>query len=191
MEFRDVIRRRRMVRHYQSVPVPAETVAALVELARRSPSAGNAQAVSLVVLTQPQVRAAVATLAGEADYLRRGFDPWLSSAPVLLVLCVSEEAYRQRYREPDKQPPVWPVPYWWVDAGAMLENLLLAAVDAGLTAGFLGAHRLTGIGELLGIPSEVSVVGVVTLGHAAPDRKSGSLRRGRRPLSELLHWEHW
>lgn len=191
MEFSEAIRRRRMVRHYQPVPLTQQTVADLVDLARHSPSAGNAQGVSVVAVTRPELRAAVASLAGEARYLQRGFQPWLSSAPVLLVLCVSQEAYRQRYREPDKHQTAWPVPYWWVDAGAVLENLLLAAVDAGLAAGFLGAHRLSGIEEVLGIPAEISVVGVVTLGHAGPDRVSGSLRRGRRPLEEQLHWERW
>ena len=36
------------------------------------------------------------------------------------------------------------MPYWWVDAGASMMLLLLAAVDEGLAAGFLGSHRMSG-----------------------------------------------
>lgn len=69
--------------------------------------------------------------------------------------------------------------------------LLLAAVDEGLAAGFLGVHSIPGLRALLDIPEDVTPIGVVTLGHAAPDRRSGSLRRGRRPVDEVIHRERW
>ena len=69
--------------------------------------------------------------------------------------------------------------------------LLLAAVDEGLAAGFFGFHRLEGLERVLGIPPEVTPIGVVTVGHPAPDRRSGSLARGRRPRSEVVRWERW
>jgi nitroreductase len=136
-----------------------------------------------------------AELAGEQSYVQTGFDPWISRAPVHIAICVSEEAYRRRYREADKLvdgPEIrWPVPYWWIDAGASLQNILLAAVDAGLAAGFLGTHAVPGLKDLLGIPDEYTPIGVVTLGHPAPDRRSGSLERGWRPDSEVIHWGRW
>ena len=78
-----------------------------------------------------------------------------------------------------------------MDAGAALQNLLLAAVDEGLAAGFLGVHALPGLADLLGIPEEYTPIGVVTVGHGAPDRRSGSLRRGRRPEAEVIHRGRW
>jgi nitroreductase len=69
--------------------------------------------------------------------------------------------------------------------------VLLAAVDEGLGAGFLGVHSIPGLRELLGIPSEVSTIGVVTVGHPAPDRRSGSLARGNRPERQVVHRERW
>jgi nitroreductase len=67
--------------------------------------------------------------------------------------------------------------------------LLLAAVDEGLAAGFLGAHSVEDLSTLLGIPDHVAPIGVVTIGHPAPDRRSGSLARGRR--SDTVHRERW
>jgi nitroreductase len=59
--------------------------------------------------------------------------------------------------------------------------ILLAAVDEGLGAGVHGARGMDAIRDLLGIPEEVEALGLITIGHPAPDRRSGSLDRGRRP----------
>ena len=69
--------------------------------------------------------------------------------------------------------------------------LLLAAVDEGLAAGFFGVHRLEGLSAALGLPADVDPIGVVTLGYPAPDRRSGSLDRGWKPLGEVVHKERW
>lgn len=197
MEFTDVVQRRRMVRNYTSDPVDREVLDRIIAAARRAPSAGFSQGQSLVVVTDPAVRGSIATLAEEEAYVADGFDPWISRAPVHIVVCVRKETYLERYREPDKGGPDgesgteegWPVPYWWVDAGASMMLVLLAAVDEGLAAGFLGSHRMPELKDLLGIPSDVEPIGIITLGHPAPDRKSGSIKRGRRP--DNVHREHW
>jgi len=58
---------------------------------------------------------------------------------VHVLVCTREDDYHDRYRQPDKledgQEIDWPVPFWFVDAGAALMLLLLAAIDEGLAAG--------------------------------------------------------
>ncbi len=196
MEFGEVIRRRRMVRNYQPRPVSPEAVERIVAAGLSAPSAGYSQGQSLIVVTDAPTRAQIARLADEPIYLERGFEPWLSGAPVHIVVCVSAGTYHRRYREPDKLPAdpseaSWPVPYWWVDAGASLMAILLAAVDEGLAAGFLGAHAVPGLSGLLDIPDDIAPLGVVTIGYPAPDRRSGSLARGKRPRSETVHLHRW
>lgn len=195
MEFREVIARRRMVRNYTGDAVEPDALARIVQAGRRAPSAGFSQGQAFVVITSESNRRAIAELAGEDSYVRAGFDPWISRAPAHIVVCVSESAYRRRYREADKlvggREIEWPVPYWWVDAGAALQNLLLAAVDEGLAAGFLGMHAVPGLKALLGIPEEYTPIGVVTVGYPAPDRRSGSLKRGWRPDDQVIHWGGW
>jgi hypothetical protein len=44
---------------------------------------------------------------------------------------------------------------------------------------------------VLGIPSDFIPAGVITVGHPAPDRRSGSLRRGWVPNEEFARWERW
>jgi nitroreductase len=194
MEFDEVVRRRRMVRNYLPDPVSRSALDRILEAAVRAPSAGFTQGQSFVVVEDADRRRQIAEMAGEADYVSRGFDPWISRAPVHVVVCVSETAYHDRYREPDKLDTdgneiSWPVPYWYVDAGASLMAILLAAVNEGLAAGFLGSQSLTGLKELLELPRTVEPIGVVTIGHPAPDRRSSSLDRGRR--TDAIHRERW
>ena len=194
-DFHSLLRRRRMVRNYTDEPVDTAALERILDAGRRGPSAGYSQGVSFVVVTDAATRERVAALAGESEYVSSGFDPWISRAPVHVVVCVSEEVYRSRYREPDKSPdgsdPDWPVPYWWVDAGAALMLVLLAAVAEGLAAGFLGSHAMDDLQGMLGIPGDVAPIGVVTIGHAAPDRRSGSLDRGRKPADAVIHHDRW
>lgn len=196
MEFREVVRRRRMVRNYRDDPISREVLARIVDAGRRAPSAGFTQGQSFVVVTDPALRRAIADLANESSYTEAGFNPWISGAPAHIVICVSEDAYHRRYQEPDKLDPdgqeiEWPVPFWWVDAGASMMAILLAAVAEGLAAGFLGTHAAAGLQDLLDIPTGVTPVGVVTVGVPAPDRRSGSLKRGWRPSNEVVHWNGW
>jgi FMN reductase [NAD(P)H] len=196
MEFSSVLAARRMVRNYTSQDVEPAALEEIAAAALRAPSAGNSQAIAVVIVTDRESRSRIASLANEQAYVERGFDPWISRAPAHLVIAVSEQIYRERYAEPDKLGPdgeqiEWPVPYWWVDAGAALMAVLLAAVDRGLGAGFLGVHSVPDLSDLLDLPDHFHPIGVVTVGHPAPDRRSGSLDRPKRPTDKVIHHERW
>jgi nitroreductase len=137
MEFADVVARRRMVRHFSSETVDRVVLERIAAIAQRTPSAGFSQGQRLVIVTEPERMRRVAAIAHEPEYVKMGFDPWLSTCAALFIPCVSERAYRDRYDEPDKRPPGehaidWPVPYWWMDIGCTVMLILLAAVDEGL-----------------------------------------------------------
>jgi nitroreductase len=173
--------------------VPDETVTALLDLAIRAPSAGFTQGWDFVVLRDEADRERFWEVTAEPGEV----DGWLAGmrgAPVL-VLCVSDpQRYLDRYAEPDKgwtdrSTTRWPVPYWDVDTGMAALLMLLGAVDAGLAGCFFGVppHRQADTLAAFAVPPDRRIVGVVSLGYAAPDRRSPSLRRGRRPLAEVAH----
>lgn len=196
MEFSEVLAKRRMVRNYTDDAVDADTLQRIAAAALRAPSAGNSQAIGVVVVTDPAVRRRIAEIADEPEYVAAGFDPWVSRAPAHIVISVSEQVYRDRYSEPDKLNDdgtqiEWPVPYWWVDAGASMMAVLLAAVDEGLAAGFLGVHSVPDLAGLLAIPSHFHPIGIVTIGAPAPDRRSGSLDRAKKTASEVVFTDRW
>ena len=203
MEFADLLKQRRMVRHYDAEPVPRETIERIVRTVRRAPSGGFSQGQRLVVVTDVGVRRRIAELLHEDEWVEQGREPWMSVAPVHVIVCAREQDYHDRYNEADKLAVTggveieWPAPFWFVDAGAAMMLLLLAAIDEGLAAGVYGVTvpEMGAFKELLGIPDDVAVVAGVTLGKARPDpnssRASSRMSQRRRGLDEVVHWERW
>jgi nitroreductase len=199
MELKQAIRARRMVRAFTDEPVDAELLDELCDLARRAPSAGNTQGTDLVLLVGPTEVGAYwdVTL---PEPRRAGFRwPGLVSAPALVLVVTDPGAYVDRYAEPDKAATglgggasAWPVPYWWVDAGAVIEHLLLGAADAGLGACLFGLFdHEAAVAADLGIPSDRRIVATVALGHPAASGPGRSADRPRRPLHEVVHRGRW
>jgi len=202
VDFAEILRRRRMVRNYTDEPVAREAVERIVEAGRRAPSGGFSQGVRMVVVTDPETRKRIAGFAEEPHYVRLGYEPWISRAPVHIVVALREDDYHDRYQEPDKledgKEIDWPVPWWWIDAGKAMMLLLLAAVDEGLGAGLFGLYppeNNARLRELLGMPADLEIVGVVTVGHPAPEpnreRIKQTIRTRRRPLEDVVRWERW
>lgn len=188
-----------MTRAFSDDPLGAEIVEELIDLARRAPSAGNTSALEWLVLdSAPDVSAYWDTTLVKdrrADFAW----PHLLSAPVIVIAWVDPAAYLARYREADKAHTslgesldAWPVPYWFVDGGAAVQTLLLAAQDAGLGALFFGLfEHEAAVRERFGVPSSFRAVGAVALGRRRPDRLSQSRRRRRRRLDEVIHRGGW
>ncbi len=196
MQLSEAVHRRRMVRNFTADPVDSDALDRMLDLARRAPSAGYTQGQSFIVVTDPDTRRQMARLCGEEMYTSSGYAPWISIAPVLVVPCTSEAAYHRRYQEKDKigedgSEIEWPIPFWFMDAGCSVMLLLLGVVDEGLGAGFAGILEMDAFRELLGIPAEVTPVGVIPIGHRAPDKPSPSLKRGRKPTAQVIHRERW
>jgi nitroreductase len=198
VEFQDVVLRRRMVRAYDpDRPVPAEIRERLLENALHAPSAGFTQGWAFLVLESAEDRERfwAATADTGSD------DPWLAglrTAPLIIIAFSNRSAYLDRYAEPDKgwtdrDESRWPVPFWHIDAGFASLLMLLSAVDAGLGACFFGVppERSEALRSAFGVPESYAAIGVMTVGYRAPDRKSPSLRRGRRPVTEVVHRGSW
>lgn len=195
MEFQDVVRRRRMVRSFDSRPIPPEVLGRILENARRAPSAGNSQGWAFLVLEGAED---TGRFWDAINPERQGAWPELFNAPVVVVCLSDKETYLRRYAEPDKgwadmDERRWAVPYWDIDTAMAAMLILLSAVDAGLGALFFGlGDRHGALHERFGIPGEMRAIGAIALGYAKPrDRRSGSLRRGPRPAGEVVHVGRW
>jgi len=149
------------------------------------------------VLSAAEDRAAywAATANRDSRWLRG-----MRTAPVLILVWASQEAYLDRYSEPDKgwtdrDLAHWPAPYWYVDAGMAGMAALLCAVDQDLGACFFGVPtaQIPAVRAVFGVPGDQLSVGVISLGYPAPtERPSGSpTRRTRRPAGQLLHHSRW
>ena len=201
MELADALAQRRMVRALHHDRLEPEVVARLLGAANRAPSAGFAHGVDLVVLDGPEETARYWDVTLAPDRRAAFAWPGLLDAPVLVVVCADPEAYVARYREPDKLrsglgagAEAWAVPFWFVDAGMVTQNLLLAAVDEGLGACFFGVfdHEVV-VKAALGIPAHVRTVGTIAIGRIAAEsgRTGRSSGRARRGVGDVVHRGRW
>ncbi|WP_298330982.1 nitroreductase family protein [Haloactinopolyspora sp.] len=198
MEFSDVVRRRRMVRNYRTDPVDPAVVDRILEHAVHAPSAGFSQGWAFLRLDTPTDVARFWTAATPSG---GGTDAWsagMRRAPVVIVAMSCRRAYLDRYAEPDKgwtdrDESRWPVPYWHIDTGMAVLLMLQTAVDEGLGACFFGIppERLDAFRSEFGVPDDHTPIGAVTVGHRAADRRSPSLKRGRRRVDDVVHRGHW
>jgi nitroreductase len=203
VEFREVLTRRRSVRTYADRPVAREVLDRIANAAVVwAPSAGFSQGLRIVVVSDADTRRRIATAAMEDKLAAHGRRRWKAAAPVHMVVLTREEDYHQRYRQQDKlkisdgREIGWPAPYWYVDAGAAIMALMLAAIDEGLDTAIFGVTDLEALRSTLGLPEDIRFVAVVTMGHPAegPDEPSGGAsvftkRRKARP--EVVRWERW
>ena len=196
MEFQKVVRQRRMVRNFADRPVPPEALARVLDNARRGPSAGFSQGFEFLVLEgAEEIGRFWAATSADRGWERVGW-PGVYRAPVLIVPLSHKRAYLDRYAEPDKgwtdrDESRWPVPFWHIDTAFAALLILLTAVDAGLGALFFGIADITAFRSAFGVPDDYVPIGAIAVGYPLPDRPSGSLRRGRRPLESIVHRGRW
>jgi nitroreductase len=205
MEFDEVVRRRRMVRQYDpDRPVAPELIDKIVRHGLRAPSAGFSQGWSFLVLTEPADRdrywsvttdlaEAPADTATRADWLTR-----MRTAPAIIVCLSNKSVYLERYAEPDKgwtdrSEAHWPVPYWDIDTGFAALLMHLTVVNEGLGSCFFGlpVPAVPKFKAAFGVPDEFTPIGALTVGYRVPDKRSPSLKRGHRPVDDVVHHGRW
>ncbi len=181
MEFQEVLRLRRMVRSFESRPLPPEVVERIVRNAQRAPSAGFSQGWAFLVLEGTEQTRMYWDAVGPRDAAAFRWQD-LFNAPLLIVCLSNKHAYLERYAEADKgwndrSEAHWSAPYWDIDTGMAALLMLLTAVDAGLGALFFGMppEKITALRETFGIPDALSPIGTVAVGYA----KAGDPPRAR------------
>jgi nitroreductase len=191
MEFQEVVRRRHMVREFTTEPVSQASQDRILANAVRGPSAGFSQGQAFLVLT------------GEDD-LRRFWDiaggaamPSATTAPLVIVPLSCKRVYLDRYAEPDKgwtdrDEARWPVPFWHIDTGMAGLLILQTAVDEGLGGFYFGIvpEQVQPFRDAFGVPQDHEPIGAIAIGHSA-ETSIRDLKSRRRPLSDVMHYDHW
>jgi len=198
VEFRDILSRRRMHRAFLPDPIAQDQIDRIAHVIFRAPSGGFSQGGSIVVVTDEAKRHEIARAFGDEHYSTRGRN-FVADAPVHMVISANESLYHARYNEADKLAATggvevtWPVPYWFVDAGALMMLVLLAAIDEGLASAFIGHPDQKRIfGELLGLPEDVVPIGLALVGKPGDAPLPGSrMKERRRTEDALVHRERW
>lgn len=169
MEFSELIQARYSVRAYQSRPVEEEKLLEVLEAACLAPTAANRQSFQLIVIET----------SGRAEELARVYKPkWFSEAP-LVIAAVGIPAGNWVRKDGRN--------YVDVDVAIVMDHLILAAANAGLGTCWIGAFDPDAAGEVLGLPADVEPIAFTPLGYPADNPSA----KRRKPLSELVRYDHW
>ncbi len=173
MKFEAVVRRRRMVRTYQSRPVEDEKIMRLLRLAHKAPSAGFKQPQEFIVVRDPAVKTALARAA-----LNQMF---IAQAPVVIVVCADTARSASRYGERG-------IHFYSIVDGAFAAMLiLLGVVDEGLGCCFVGAFDDDQVSRVLNLPETVRPIGILPIGYPAEPAE----KYRRLPLERIVHKDRW
>jgi len=166
----DAVRTRRSIRKYEVRIVEEEKLSKILESARLSASANNNQPWHFIVVSEKAAK----------DRLFPAYPrDWFAKAPVVIVACSTPETAWTRQ---DGET------YWKVDTAVAVQNTILVAHDLGLGTCLIAAFDEAKVKDALGIPKEIRVVALITLGY--PAETKGAVTE-RKTLEEILHYEQW
>src|SRR5215207_3245315 len=173
MDFEAVIKRRRMCREYLDRDVPLEKVDRILDLGSRYPSAGHTEPQEFIVVRDQRVKEDLARAA-----LNQMF---VAQAPLVIVVVSDVRRSARRYGERG-------VHFFSITDGAFVAMLiLLAVVDEGLGACFVGSFYDEEVQEVLGLPPEVRPIGIIPIGYCAEAPR----RFPRRSRAHIVHHDRY
>jgi nitroreductase len=164
MDVIDAIRTLLAVRQYQDRPVPEATVERIVEAARLTGSAMNAQPWHFIVIQERERLRQLGRLA------RSG--PYVAEAPLAVVVAVDRDSR-----------------FALSDASRAIQSMMLAAWADGVGSNWVGFSGMEEVRTLLKVPASLDVVAIVPFGY--PTRSIGRGRKRRKPLREVAHRERY
>jgi nitroreductase len=167
MSFLDLSRKRRSIRKYRPDPVPEDKLQYVLEAARTAPSWANRQCWRYIVVTDEALRKKIT----QRD--------WAAEAPVLIVACADPVLSGNKFGQP----------YYMLDVGSSVDQLMLAAAEQGLGTCWIGGQfDEKTVKDALGVPDQIRVVALTPLGYPAEEK--GPVTE-RKPPSEIVHRDRW
>jgi nitroreductase len=163
---------RTSVRDFTPPPLEEPEIDVILSSARTAPSAGNREAWDVVVVTDGEVREALAEAALS--------QPHIKEAPCVFVVCANYIRSMSRYGERG-------ILYAIQDATIACTYMMLAAHAGGLQSCWTGAFDEEGVKEILNLPGHLRPIVMLAVGRG----KVPAERTGRMDLSEHIHHDTW
>jgi nitroreductase len=163
MDVFDGIRTLLAVRQYQDRPVPEPIVARIVDAARLTGSAMNAQPWHFIVVQDRDTLRELGRLA------RSG--PYVAEAPLAVVVVTDKSRFAVS------------------DASRAIQSMMLAAWADGVGSNWVGFGGLDEVKALLNVPAALEVVAIVPFGY--PARAIGRGKKQRKSLRDIAHRERY
>jgi len=169
----EMVYTRRSIRSYSDRKISDDEIVKILKAAMQAPSAGNEQPWHFVVVRDRE------TLKKMSEAFT--FGQMLPNANVAIVVCA------------DPKLSKYPYEMWVQDCSAATQNILIAARMLGIGSVWLGVYprkeRMEKLRRILGIPDDIVVFSVVSLGY--PKSEKEFYEAQDRFREERIHTEGW
>jgi nitroreductase len=162
-----LLKSRRSIRVYQDKSIPQDLILQILEAGRWAPSGANLQPWHFIVVTDPETRKRI----GEVARFFLIKSSHVEKAPVVLVLAFDTRKGK----------------YGRYDVTLAGGNMMTMATSLGLGTCWIGAFDEPKVKEILEIPENIEVIGLITLGYSEEKAEVPP----RVELEKIVHWESW
>ncbi|RLB03104.1 MAG: nitroreductase [Deltaproteobacteria bacterium] len=179
MEVLEAIKGRRSVRRFKGEAVPREVILELLEAVRWAPSWANTQCWEVIVVAEPEKKAALAETLTPGNPAKEA----MTKAPWVVVFLGQKGKAGFYGGRPLTSKGDWLM----FDVALAVQNLCLAAHARGLGTVIVGAFEAERAAEVLGVPDDREVVVMLPLG--VPAGQPSAPRR--KEVEDFTHWGCW
>ena len=171
MSVLEVIRERGSVRRYEDRSIPKDVLGEVLEAARLAQSAANRQPWEFVVIQKEDMKKKLASAS----------EMFVGEAAAVIV-CIAH---------PENCGHVGSLNSFLVDVAIAVENVALVSWELGLGSCWIGAYKEDKVRQLLGIPENLRVVSLLSLGYPVEKPASQTIRQRRKLLAQIVHYEEY
>lgn len=171
-DFISFLKSRASVRLYESDPLCEEEIEYIISCASTAPSAGNLESWDVIVVTDTEVKEALAQAA--LDQVQ------VEQAGAVFAVCANYVRSMSRYGERG-------ILYGLEDATIACTYMMLAAHAKNLHSCWTGAFNDEEVREILDLPQHIRPVALLAVGRGHPPTE----RTGRMQPGEHVHREYW
>ena len=183
MEVLRQLHERKSVRVYEDRPVEQDVKRQILEAAIQAPSAGNMALYTILDITDPDMKAALAKSCDD--------QPFIATAPMVLIFCADYRRWFEVFRkvaEDTRAPDMGDLFLAQADALIAAQNAVVAAHGLGLGSCYIGdiTERFEYHKELLGLPRYVVPAAMLCFGYPTAQQ----LRREKPPrfrVEDMVH----
>ncbi|HOL82546.1 MAG TPA: nitroreductase family protein [Caldisericia bacterium] len=145
----EIIKSRRSIRNYKNEKIKDEEILKIVEAGRWAPSASNNQPWRFIIVQNVELIKKI----GDACKILT-INSFVEKAPLIIII-YTEKKHR------------------WVelDCGICAENMMLEAHSIGIGSCFVGAFKENKIKEIINLPEDFNVVGLITFGYKENEKE--------------------
>lgn len=166
MSFSDLVKQRYSVRRYDSRPIEAEKLTAILEAGRLAPTGVNYQPQRILVVQ------------GEDIEKMKGCSPCIYGAPVVMVVCYDKNASWKSRSGRDIGD---------VDGSIVMTQMMYQAEELGIGSLIVGIYKEPLLRERFAIPENLSIVALLVMGYASDDcEPHPDFHASRKPLEETV-----